>query len=83
MSLPGNSSEGLGSLPAMSPEKTKRNPRGAGRNPRDGEASMVISMRLTPNEKVLYTYAATEAGMTLTEWIRDTCNARLKRKRRA
>jgi len=86
MSLPGNlSSEGLGSVLPMSPEKTKRNPLGSGRHPRvAGEvADERITMRLTASERTAYEAAAVVAGVTLGEWIRDTCNERLKRKRRA
>lgn len=86
MSLPDiSSSEGLGSLPSMSPEKTKRNPLGSGRHPRvAGEvADERITMRLTASERTAYEAAAVSAGVTLGEWIRDTCNAHLKRKRRA
>lgn len=84
MSQPGSSSEGLGNLPPMSPEKTKRNPLGSGRHSRvAGEvADERITLRLTTSERTAYEAAAEAASVTLGEWIRDTCNAHLKRKRR-
>lgn len=63
-----------GTLGPMSPEKTKTNPLGAGRNPRAGEASINVTIRLAPTERDAYRHAAERAGITLSDWIRETCN---------
>ncbi len=58
----------------MSPEKTKTNPLGSGRNPRiAGEQSSPTAIRLTPSERERYAEAAAAAGLSLGEWIRAAC----------
>ncbi len=65
----------------MSPEKTKTNPLGAGRNPRaDKAAANKVTVRLTDAELATYQRAATGAGLSLADWIRAACVARLARK---
>lgn len=67
----------------MSPAKTKSNPLGAGRNPRAGEpATERVTLRLTEAEHASYTAAAVDAGKPLVAWVRDACEAQLKRKAR-
>lgn len=69
-------------LGAMSPQKTRRNPLGAGRNPRAGEpANARITLRLTEAEHASYTAAAQAAGMPLVVWVRDACEARLPKRK--
>lgn len=62
-------------------EKTKTNPEGRGRWPRDGatKAATGITVRLTDDERARYTTAAETAGLTLGQWIRSACEAQLKR----
>jgi predicted HicB family RNase H-like nuclease len=61
--------------------KTKSNPRGAGRLHRAGEPSRSFTLKLTDSERERYRAAAAAAGISLSDWIRDCCEARLKRKR--
>jgi hypothetical protein len=64
--------------------KTKTNPRGAGRSPRaSAAAANKVTIRLTDAEHAAYRDAASLADMTLGDWIRSCCEARLKRRRAA
>jgi hypothetical protein len=70
-----------GTLAPMSPEKTKSNPLGAGRNPRAGAAANEkLTIRLTTKERADYELAAGREDVSLGEWIRAACAAQLKRK---
>ncbi|MGE3460087.1 MAG: hypothetical protein AB7O24_33560 [Kofleriaceae bacterium] len=63
--------------------RTKSNPLGAGRNPRAGEAATErVVVRLTASERAAYQAAAERDGLTLAEWIRASCEARLPRRKR-
>jgi len=44
-----------------------------GRPPRDAKsgAAKIVPIRLTDAEKALYQRAATKAGISLSEWVRD------------
>ncbi len=65
-------------LATVSPEKSKTNPLGAGRNPRAGEAATAkITIRLTPTEHAAYLVAAACEEFTLGDWIRAACASRL------
>lgn len=62
----------------MSPHpKTDKNPRGAGKSPRAGEASSIHSFRITASERSRFQAAADSAGQSLSEWIRAACEAQL------
>lgn len=67
-------------VPDVSPHaKTKKNPRGAGVDPKRGApANVRITIRLTEAEHAAYLAAA--EGEPLGEWIRGCCAARLKRR---
>jgi hypothetical protein len=74
---------GSATLAVVSPEKTKSNPLGAGRNPRAGEAAAPFTLKLTAKEKATYQAAAELEKLSLASWIRAACEARLpKRKKR-
>jgi len=65
-------------MPAVSPEKTKTNPLGAGRNPRAGKPAVArVVVRLTDAELVAYQAAAKRDDLSLAVWIRAACEARL------
>ena len=72
-------SRSTGIVDGMAPAKTKTNPLGSGRNPRKGEASSNVTIRLAPVELDTYRAAAVAADLTLGEWIRAACEAWLKR----
>lgn len=60
---------------------TRRNPLGAGRNPRAGAPSTTFALRLADDERKRYQAAADAAELTLAEWIRAACEARLNKRR--
>jgi hypothetical protein len=55
-----------------------------GRPPRDPKsgATKIVPIRLTDAEKALYQRAASKAGMTLSEWIRDRLDKAAKHESR-
>lgn len=58
----------------MAAMKSKRNPLGAGRSPRAGEAAAhKVTIRLTDSERVAYRAAAEAQGVTVGDWIRAAC----------
>lgn len=70
-------------LAAVSPEKSKTNPLGAGRNPRAGEAATAsLTVRLTSTERASYQDAAIAAGMKLGDWVRAACEAQLPKRKK-
>lgn len=63
--------------------KTKSNPLGAGRNPRaGGAATNKVTIRLTDAELATYRAAAEGSELSLTDWIRAACEARLPKRKR-
>jgi len=61
-------------------ERTKRNPFGAGRDPRaEKPADTRITIRLTDDEHQRYAAAAETAGKSLAEWLRSAAEAMLSR----
>lgn len=68
----------------VSPQKTKRNPLGAGRKERveGARADIKVTVRLTPSEHASYLAAANAAGVSLGEWLRSAAEARLATKRK-
>jgi hypothetical protein len=56
----------------------------AGRPPRDAKAgaTKIVPIRLTDAEKVVYQRAASKAGLTLSEWVRDRLSRAAKREAR-
>jgi hypothetical protein len=55
-----------------------------GRPPRDAKfgAAKIVPIRLTDAEKALYQRAASKAGLTLSEWVRDQLNKAAQRESR-
>jgi hypothetical protein len=63
--------------------KTKSNPLGAGRSPRaGGAASAHVAVRLTMDEHQRWKAAAAASDLSLAEWIRAACEARLPKRKR-
>ncbi len=70
-------------FPAVSPKKTPSNPRGLGRPPSEGEiASKNVTFRLTPTQHAAYLVAADRESLTLGDWIRAACDARMPKRKR-
>lgn len=63
-------------------EKTKKNPLGAGRNPRAASAAEHrVTIRITDEERAAFQAAADETEVPLGEWVRRACTAALRRRR--
>jgi hypothetical protein len=67
----------------VSPRRTKSNPRGVGRPPSGEEtASKNLTIRLKPSQLAAYEAASEAAGVSLADWIRASCDARLPKRKR-
>lgn len=69
----------------VSPRRTKTNRRGLGRPPLPSgveRASKNLTIRLTPSQHAAYEAASVAAGVSLGDWIRAACEARLPKRRR-
>jgi hypothetical protein len=55
-----------------------------GRPPRDPKAgaAKIVPIRMTEGEKASYQRAATKAGLTLSDWVRDRLDKAAKRENR-
>jgi len=73
----------LVNVPAVAPARTKSNPRGLGRPPSTGEtASKNLTIRLTPTQHAAYEAASQAESVSLGDWIRAACEARLPKPKR-